>query len=871
MKAELAKTYDPKNFESRIYKYWMDSGYFTACVDKTKKPYTIVMPPPNITGQLHMGHALDETYQDVLIRMHRMKGFSALWLPGTDHAAIATEARVVKKMAEDGVTKEDIGRSGFLKRVWEWNEIYGGKIIEQLKLLGCSCDWSKLRFTMDDGLSESVLKVFVKLYNEGLIYRGERIINWCCICGTSISDAEVEYSEKDGFFWHIKYPLKDGSGHIQIATTRPETMLGDTAVAVNPNDEKQSSFIGKTLILPLTGREIPVIADDYVDMDFGTGAVKITPAHDPNDFEVGLRHNLPVINVMDDNAVINKNGGEFEGMDRYQARRKIIEKLEESGLLVKTEPHIHNVGECYRCKTVVEPKISTQWFVRMEQLAANSNKAVRGGGVKFVPEKFEKLYFHWMDNVKDWCISRQLWWGHRIPAYYCGDCEKITVSETAVSTCSCGGKTHQDEDTLDTWFSSALWPFSTLGWPEQTEELNYFYPTDILVTGYDIIFFWVARMIFSGLHHTGELPFNTVFVHGLMRDEQGRKMSKSLDNGVDPIDIIEEYGADVLRYMVCAGTSPGNDMRMSYEKCKAGRNFINKLWNASRFIIMNLKETIKKPEIPNNLAREDMWVLSGFNRLVKEYGENMENYDFSLALGKTVNFTWDVFCDWYIEISKIRLQDENTAGTVRDMLCYIMSGVLKLLHPFIPFVTEELWQALFADGSVMVSGFPEYDEERTYAKVSADFDNIVQGIKAIRAARAEINVPLSRKAALIISAENKELFQSFSEMFVRLAGASEVRFEQKPDIDGVISVDTSAARYFIPLGELVDIEKERARLDKEKQDCLSDIKFLKNKLGNQNFISKAPPQLIENEKKKLKTAQKRLENIEKSIRGVLKN
>ena len=912
MKKELEKTYNPKNFENRIYKYWLDGGWFTAYVDENKKPYTIVMAPPNITGQLHMGHALDETYQDILIRTRRMQGYSALWLPGTDHAAIATEAKIVEKMNEEGITKEDLGREGFLKRAWEWNETYGGRIIEQLKLLGCSCDWSRLRFTMDERLSNAVIKVFVKLYNEGLIYRGERIINWCPTCKTSISDAEVEHCEKDGNFWHIKYPLKDGSGFIQVATTRPETMLGDTAVAVNPNDDKYKNLVGKTLILPLVNREIPIIADDYVDSEFGTGAVKITPAHDPNDFEVGLRHKLPIINVMDENAVINQNGGEFAGMDRYKARREIVKKLDETGLLVKTEAHTHNVGECYRCSTVVEPRVSMQWFVKMEQLAESSNNAVRRKqqadkseqttkGVKFVPERFEKLYFHWMDNVKDWCISRQLWWGHRIPAYYCEKCGEITVSEIAAEKCEhntengiCGGKLKQDEDTLDTWFSSALWPFSTMGWPEQTEDFKYFYPTNTLVTSYDIIFFWVARMIFSGFHHTGELPYDTVFIHGLMRDEKGRKMSKSLGNGVDPIDIIDEYGADVLRYMVCIGTNPGNDMRISYDKCKAGRNFINKIWNASRFIMMNLDDIIPNPQIPAKLTPEDMWILTKFNRLVKECTDNIDNYEFGLALEKTVSFTWDDFCDWYIEIAKIRLQNEDTADDVRNILCYIMRGILKLLHPFMPFVTEELWQALFVGilserqekNSIMVSEFPTYNQEYVFEKQSADFEKIMQGIKAIRTARAKINVPLSKKAALVINTNEKDLFQKFVGMFIRLAGASEVKFEsqtlesnaQNNTISqettkavtnkGVISVDTSSARYFIPMGQLVDIEKERIRLEKEKSTCENDIAFLQKKLNNQGFINKAPQKLIDTEKQKLETANKRLENVIKSLKAI---
>ena len=698
MSTELLKAYEPKEVERRIYDFWMQGGYFHAEPDPEKKPYTIVIPPPNITGQLHMGHALDETMQDILIRWKRMQGYSALWLPGTDHASIATEAKIVEAMRKEGITKDDIGREGFLKRAWEWKEKFGGRIIEQLKLLGSSCDWDRLRFTMDEGCSQAVRHVFVKLYEKGLIYRGERIINWCPNCRTAISDAEVDFEEKEGSFWHLRYPLADGSGFIELATTRPETMLGDTAVAVHPEDERYRGLVGKKVVLPLVGKEIPIIADEYVEMDFGTGVVKITPAHDPNDFEVGRRHNLPVLNVMDDGGIINENGGKYAGMPALEARKQIVKDLDAGGFLIKIEPIKHNVGTCCRCHTVVEPRVSTQWFVKMEPLAEPAVNVVKEGKIKFIPERMDKIYYNWMENIKDWCISRQLWWGHRIPAWYCADCGETIVSETDANICPKCGSRHlrQDEDTLDTWFSSALWPFSTLGWPENTEELKYFYPTDTLVTGYDIIFFWVARMVFSGLEHMGEIPFKTVFFHGLVRDSQGRKMSKSLGNGIDPVEVIDQYGADALRFTLVTGNSPGNDMRFSDEKVAASRNFANKIWNAARFIHMNIDGKEVPCSLPEALSLEDQWIVSRFHAVAREMTENLDKFELGIAVAKLYDFIWDDFCDWYIELAKIRMngEDESSAQAARQVLTWTMSNTLKLLHPFMPFITEEIWQSL---------------------------------------------------------------------------------------------------------------------------------------------------------------------------------
>ena len=870
MGKELAKAYEPHEVEERIYEFWMNGRYFHAEVDSKKKPYTIVIPPPNITGQLHMGHALDETLQDILIRFRRMQGYSALWLPGTDHASIATEAKIVEAMKQEGVTKEDIGRDGFMKRAWEWKEKYGGTIISQLKKLGSSCDWDRERFTLDEGCSEAVKEVFVKLYNEGLIYRGERMINWCPNCKTSISDAEVDFAEKDGNFWHIRYPLADGSGYLNLATTRPETMLGDTAVAVHPEDERYQHLVGKMLILPLVGREIPIVADTYVEQDFGTGVVKITPAHDPNDFEVGLRHNLPVINIMDESGVINENGGEYQGMDRLDARKKIVKELEEQGYLIKVEPIKHNVGTCYRCKTVVEPRVSKQWFVKMEPLAKPAVKAVEDGEVKFVPERFDKIYFNWMNNIKDWCISRQLWWGHRIPAWYCDDCNEITVSrETPHACCKCGSThIHQDEDTLDTWFSSALWPFSTLGWPDNTEELNYFYPTSTLVTGYDIIFFWVARMIFSGLAHMGKVPFDTVFIHGIVRDANGVKMSKSLGNGIDPLEVIEQYGADALRFMLATGNSPGNDMRYSPEKVEASRNFANKIWNAARFILMNLEGHKIKNELPNELTTEDKWIISSFNRVAKEITENLEKFELGIAAQKIYDFLWDVFCDWYIEIAKIRMNsdDAQTAQNAREVLVWVMTGTLKLLHPFMPFITEEIWQTLPHEGdALIVAQWPEYCQEHDFPEAELEMQRIMDVIRGVRNRRAEMNVPPSRKTNLYIATAEPNTFENGIAILNKLAYATQITIGQAFDIEGAVTIVTNDAKVYIPMDELVDKKAELARLNKELETAKKQFAQVNGKLNNQGFLSKAPAQVVEGVKKDFETLTERIQLIESSI------
>lgn len=870
MGKELAKAYEPHEVEERIYEFWMNGKYFHAEVDSKKKPYTIVIPPPNITGQLHMGHALDETLQDILIRFRRMQGYSALWLPGTDHASIATEAKIVEAMKQEGVTKEDIGRDGFMKRAWEWKEKYGGTIISQLKKLGSSCDWDRERFTLDEGCSKAVKEVFVKLYNEGLIYRGERMINWCPNCKTSISDAEVDFAEKDGNFWHIRYLLADGSGYLNLATTRPETMLGDTAVAVHPEDERYQHLIGKMLILPLVGREIPIVADTYVEQDFGTGVVKITPAHDPNDFEVGLRHNLPVINIMDESGIINENGGEYQGMDRLDARKKIVKALEEQGYLIKVEPIKHNVGTCYRCKTVVEPRVSKQWFVKMEPLAKPAVKAVEDGEVKFVPERFDKIYFNWMNNIKDWCISRQLWWGHRIPAWYCDDCNEITVSrETPHACCKCGSThIHQDEDTLDTWFSSALWPFSTLGWPDNTEELNYFYPTSTLVTGYDIIFFWVARMIFSGLAHIGKVPFDTVFIHGIVRDANGVKMSKSLGNGIDPLEVIDQYGADALRFMLATGNSPGNDMRYSPEKVEASRNFANKIWNAARFILMNLEGHEIKNELPNELTTEDKWIISSFNRVAKEITDNLEKFELGIAAQKIYDFLWDVFCDWYIEIAKIRMNsdDAQTAQNAREVLVWVMTGTLKLLHPFMPFITEEIWQTLPHEGdALIVAQWPEYCQEHDFPEAELEMQRIMDVIRGVRNRRAEMNVPPSRKTNLYIATAEPNTFENGIAILNKLAYATQITIGQAFDIEGAVTIVTNDAKVYIPMDELVDKKAELARLNKELETAKKQFAQVNGKLNNQGFLSKAPAQVVEGVKKDFETLTERIQLIESSI------
>ena len=849
MSKELAKAYEPKEVEDRIYDFWMKGKYFHAEVDPKKKPYTIVIPPPNITGQLHLGHAMDETLQDTLIRWRRMQGYSALWLPGTDHASIATEAKIVEAMRKEGVTKEEIGREKFLERAWAWKDQYGGRIVEQLKKLGSSCDWDRLRFTMDEGCNKAVNHVFKKLYDKGLIYRGERIINWCPHCKTSISDAEVVFEEKEGSFWHLRYPLSDGSGYIELATTRPETMLGDTAVAVHPDDERYKALVGKTVILPLVNKEIPIIADSYVEQDFGTGVVKITPAHDPNDFEVGLRHNLPVINVMDDGGVINENGGKYAGMPALEARKQIVKDLDEAGFLIKIEPIKHNVGTCYRCGTVVEPRVSTQWFVKMEPLAKPAIDAVKDGDIRFIPERMDKVYYNWMENIKDWCISRQLWWGHQIPAWYC-ECGETIVSETVPTVCpKCGG-THltRDPDTLDTWFSSALWPFSTLGWPDNTEELKYFYPTNTLVTGYDIIFFWVARMIFSGLEHMGEVPFNTVFFHGLIRDAQGRKMSKSLGNGVDPLDVISVYGADALRFTLVTGNSPGNDLRFSEEKVSASRNFANKIWNAARFILMNIEGKDIDCALPKKLYTSDKWILNRFNNVTAAVTENLEKFELGMAVSKLYDFIWDDFCDWYIELAKIRMNgaDEESADSARRVLVWTMSNTLKLLHPFMPYITEEIWQTLPHDGeALIVAKWPEYDEALSFPQEAKDLENVMALIRAIRTRRNEMNVPPSKKAHIYIDTAHPAPYEEASEFIARLAYGSKVEIGTGFDVQGAVTAVTDDAKALLPMDDLVDKAAETARLNKELANAQKQLDTVKAKLANEKFTSKAPQNVID--------------------------
>lgn len=872
MAKELAKAYNPQEFEDRIYDFWMKGNYFHAEVDKDKKPYTIVMPPPNITGQLHIGHALDETLQDTIIRWKRMQGYSALWLPGTDHASIATEAKIVEAMRKEGVTKEDLGREKFLERAWEWKRVYGNRITDQFKKLGASCDWERERFTMDEGCSDAVKEVFVKLYEKGLIYRGERIINWCPHCCTSISDAEVEFAEHDGSFWHLRYPLTDGSGYVELATTRPETLLGDTAVAVHPDDERYKDFVGKTVTLPIVGREIPVVADEYVEMDFGTGVVKITPAHDPNDFEVGLRHNLPVINVMDETAHMNENAGKYKGMDRYECRKAIVKDLEEGGFLVKIEPIKHNVGSCYRCKTIIEPRVSKQWFVKMEPLAKPAIKCVKDGKTKFIPERFEKVYFHWMENIKDWCISRQLWWGHRIPAWYCQDCGEVIVSKDTPHTCpKCNSSNlKQDEDTLDTWFSSALWPFSTLGWPEKTEELEYFYPTNTLVTGYDIIFFWVARMIFSACEHTGKQPFDTVFIHGIVRDENGIKMSKSLGNGIDPLEIIDKYGADAMRLFMVMGNSPGNDMRFSEKKVEACRNFANKLWNASRFVHMNIDDFDVRNELPENLATEDKWIVSTLNSAAKEINENLEKFELGIAVSKIYDFTWDYFCDWYIEFTKPRLQGEGEdAQNARQVLVWVLDRTLRLLHPFMPFITEEIWQTIPHQGeTIMLAKYPEYDSKLDFPRAVSQMEKIMEAIKAIRNRRQEMNVPPSKKARVYIATEFKDTFKQGEKFICKLASASEVELGDSFDIDGAVTIVTGSAKIYIPMDELVDKKAELERLNKELAQVEKRLAQSEGKLNNQGFVSKAPAQVIEKVKGQAEKEREKIALIKAAIEAL---
>ena len=872
MAKELDKQYSPQNVEDRTYKFWCDHKYFHAEVNPDKKPYTIVIPPPNITGQLHMGHALDETLQDILIRWRRMEGYETLWLPGTDHASIATEAKIVEAMRKEGITKEEIGREKFLERAWEWKAQYGGRIVEQLKKLGSSCDWDRERFTLDEGCSKAVREVFCKLYDKGLIYRGERIINWCPHCLTSISDAEVEYEDQAGHFWHLRYPFKDGSGYLELATTRPETLLGDTAVAVNPNDERYKDMVGKTLILPIVHREIPVIADDYVDIEFGTGVVKITPAHDPNDFEVGLRHNLEVINVLTPDAKIVDDYPKYAGMDRYEARKAIVEDLEAEGALVEIEDYSHNVGTCYRCGTTVEPRVSKQWFVKMEPLAKPAVEVVRNGEVKFVPERFDKTYFHWMENIKDWCISRQLWWGHRIPAYYCDDCGEVMVSAQEVHTCSkCGGNhVHQDPDTLDTWFSSALWPFSTLGYPDDTKELEYFYPTDTLVTGYDIIFFWVARMIFSGVEHMGQVPFHTVLIHGLVRDAQGRKMSKSLGNGIDPLLVIDQYGADALRFTLATGNAPGNDMRFSDEKVKASRNFANKLWNAARFVLMYLGNDYSYPGLPKDLAIEDKWILSKVNTLAKEVTDNLERFELGIAVAKLYDFIWDVFCDWYIEIAKIRLQSGEGSDTAKAVLVYVLTDILKLLHPFMPFITEEIYQAIPHDTeSIMISKWPEYDPALTFADEEAQMEKIMDAIRAIRNRRAEMNIPPSKKSKVYVETAFSDVFAVGSEFIKRLAYASDVEIADGfGDLGNTVTIVTNDAKIYIPLGDLVDFEAEAKRLQKELAAAEEKLAFINKKLDNPGFVNKAPEKVVQQNRDEAAKLTEKIANLRSSLENL---
>ncbi len=863
MARELEKNYDPLQFEDKLYQLWEKNGYFHAKPDPGKQPYTIVIPPPNITGQLHMGHALDNTLQDILIRYKRMSGFCALWLPGTDHASIATEARIVEAMKKEGLTKEGVGREKFLERAWAWKEQYGGRIIEQLKKMGSSCDWSRTRFTMDEGCSEAVKEVFIRLYGKGLIYRGERIINWCPHCLTSISDAEVEYEDQKGRFWHLRYPLSDGSGFIELATTRPETMLGDTAVAVNPKDKRYQKLIGKTVILPLVGREIPIVADEYVDPEFGTGAVKITPAHDPNDFEVGRRHGLPLVNVMTPDAKITADYPNYAGMDRYEARKAIVRDLEEQGFLVRTEEHDHNVGTCYRCTTTVEPRASLQWFVKMEPLAKPAIEAVKSGEIKFVPERFDKTYFHWMENIRDWCISRQLWWGHRIPAFYCDACGETVVTKDENPVCpKCGELMRQDPDTLDTWFSSALWPFSTLGWPENTADLNYFYPTNTLVTGYDIITFWVSRMIFSGLEYTGEKPFDTVLIHGLVRDAQGRKMSKSLGNGIDPLEVIEKYGADALRFALATGNSPGNDMRFSDEKIEASRNFCNKLWNAARFILMNLKTDIAPDSLPKTLAPEDKWILTRYTRTAREVGDLLDRFEIGMALGKLYDFIWDEFCDWFIELSKDRLYEGgDPAENAARVLCYVMGNTLKLLHPFLPFITEEIWQALPHDGdTIMRALYPNYDASLDFGEEADMVETVMAAVKAIRNRRAEMNVAPSRKAVVHIDSAHIAKYLDCKRFFVRLASCADV---VEGTTDG-ISIVTDDAKMTIPTAELVDVEAEKARLKKELEAARKELEQIEAKLSNSAFVDRAPPAVVEEQRLRREKLLSRVEVIRKT-------
>ncbi len=880
MSRELAKTYDPKGIEDRLYQKWLDKKYFHAEVDHSKTPFTIVIPPPNITGQLHMGHALDNTMQDILIRYKRMQGYNALWQPGTDHASIATEVKIIEKLKEEGINKEDLGREGFLERAWEWKKEYGGRIISQLKKLGSSCDWDRERFTMDEGCNKAVTEVFCKMHEKGWIYKGSRIINWCPVCNTSISDAEVEYQEQAGHFWHIKYPMIEDDGSVsttrflEFATTRPETMLGDTAVAVNPEDERYKDIVGKKLLLPIVNRELPIVADSYVDMEFGTGAVKITPAHDPNDFEVGKRHNLPEINILNDDATINENGGKFCGMDRYEARKAIVKELDEMGLLVRIEDYSHNVGTHDRCKTTIEPMIKQQWFVKMDELIKPAVEAVKSGDIQLIPGRMEKTYFNWTDNIRDWCISRQLWWGHRIPAYYCDKCGEIVVAREKPSKCPKCGHDHftQDPDTLDTWFSSALWPFSTLGWPEQTEDLKYFYPTDVLVTGYDIIFFWVIRMIFSGFEQMGEKPFKTVLFHGLVRDSQGRKMSKSLGNGIDPLEIIDQYGADALRLTLITGNAPGNDMRFYYERVEASRNFANKIWNASRFIMMNMPEDLKTGD--PSLEPVDKWILSRLNTLIRDVTDNMDSFELGIAVQKVYDFIWDEFCDWYIEMVKPRLynsDDRASKDAALWTLKTVLINALKLLHPYMPFITEEIFCTLQSEEeSIMISKWPEYKAEWNFEKEEKDIEIIKEAVRGIRNVRTEMNVAPGRKALVYVVSQDEDIINAFTEgrlFFESLASASEVIIKKdKTDIaDDAVSVVIANATLYIPFAELVDIGQEIERLQKEEKRLTGELARVNGMLNNEKFMSKAPEAKIAEEKAKLEKYTRMMEQVKERL------
>ncbi|MFR5396951.1 valine--tRNA ligase [Anaerostipes caccae] len=879
MSKELEKTYNPSEIEDRLYQKWLDNKYFHAEVDHSKKPFTIVIPPPNITGKLHMGHALDETLQDILIRFKKMQGYNTLWQPGTDHASIATEVKIIEALKEEGIEKEDLGREKFLERAWEWKEEYGGTIVSQLKKLGSACDWDRERFTMDEGCSYAVEEVFIKLYEKGYIYKGSRIINWCPVCQTSISDAEVEHVDQAGHFWHIKYPVAGTDDYLEIATTRPETMLGDTAVAVHPDDERYTHLVGKMLELPLCGRQIPIVADEYVDKEFGTGAVKITPAHDPNDFEVGRRHGLQVINVMNDDATINENGGRYEGMERYEARKAIVKDLEEQGYLVKIKEHEHNVGTHDRCKATIEPMVKPQWFVKMDELAKPAIEAVKNGDIKFVPERYTKTYLHWLENIRDWCISRQLWWGHRIPAYYCDECGETVVAKEKPEVCPKCGCTHftQDEDTLDTWFSSALWPFSTLGWPEQTEELDYFYPTNVLVTGYDIIFFWVVRMVFSGYEHTGKAPFDTVLIHGLVRDDKGRKMSKSLGNGIDPLEVISQYGADALRFTLVTGNAPGNDMRFYMERVEASRNFANKVWNASRFMMMNFEQADFSHVELSDLTSADRWILSKFNTLAKDVTDNMDKYELGIAVQKLNDFIWEEFCDWYIEMVKPRLynDEDNTKAAALWTLKKVLSESLKLLHPFMPFITEEIYCNLTGEESIMLASWPEYREEYSFAREEAAVELMKEAVRGIRNIRAEMNVSPKKKAKVFVVSENedvRDIFKQGKVFFGTLGYASEVavRADREGIAEDAVSTMVPDAVIYMPFAELVDIEKEIERLKKEQKKLGGEIKRCEGMLNNERFLSKAPEQKVEEEKEKLSKYRQMLEKVEERLGQLVK-